>query len=104
MSFSTGQRCEKIKQILLTHQLVHDSQLCGSLLNFESLDEDLQNEISRFGCDLPIIRSQNNTLHIYFSCCDKQEIIKIEATMDDFGHLQIVENDIYESIGTEKVA
>ncbi len=104
MANSTGVRCEKIKTLLSIHPLVDSSQLKGSVINIDNLEVDLQDDLEKFSCDMPIIRQNKCELIIYFSCCTKQEIIKISAKMLDLGHLEIVRSDVLNCISTQVVA
>lgn len=104
MANSTGVRCEKIKTLLSKHQLVDSKDLKGSVIHIDNLEVDLQDDLERFSCDMPIIRQNKCELNIYFSCCTKQEIIKISAKMLDLGHLEIVRSDILNCISTQAVA
>ncbi len=104
MANSTGVRCEKIKTLLLNHQLVESKDLKGSVIDIDNLEVDLQDDLVKFSCDMPIIRQNKCELNIYFSCCTKQEIIKISVKMLDLGHLEIVRSDILNCISTQAVA
>lgn len=104
MANSTGVRCEKIKTLLSIHPLVDSSQLKGSVINIDNLEVDLQDDLEKFSCDMPIIRQNKCELIIYFSCCTKQEIIKISVKMLDLGHVEIVRSDVLNCISTQVVA
>ncbi|MGB2110789.1 MAG: hypothetical protein ACPHY8_02515 [Patescibacteria group bacterium] len=104
MANSTGVRCKKIKALLSNHPLVDSSQLKGSVINIDNLDLDLQDDLEKFSCDMPIIRQDKCELNIYFSCCTKQEIIKISVKMLDLGHVEIVRSDVLNCISTQVVA
>ena len=104
MSVSTGERCLKTKQYLSESNIVTNKKLLGIIINYDTLDELLQLEIEKTGCDIPVFRKQEKLLKIYFSCCDKDQVILLEVSIGNEKFFDLITHEILSCFLHKKTA
>lgn len=104
MSLSTGKRCLQTKQYLSGSDVVTNKQLLGTMVSLDDLSLELQEEIVKIGCDLPVFKKEGLLLTIYFSCCDKQQIISLNVSVTNEKYLDYIIHEILNCFSTELAA
>ena len=100
MAHSTGKNCEAIKKIINSDDSVTDSHIKGMIEYIDNLDEKLQKELERSGCDWPVFVQKSNHLKIYFSCCCKEgSVVVLELTTKLAGHVEILRSLFIQEAG-----
>jgi hypothetical protein len=101
MAHSTGRKCEAIKQLIFSQDYVTNRQLTGNnIVCIDTLNEDLQTQLEKAGCDWPVFVENGNNIKIYFSCCCSEgSVITIEATTKTKAYFELLRSTIIEYVG-----